>query len=147
MVRQQHGLTALYKNFHNAECRDPDVERIRQLHAEIDRAVARAYSWGDVELGHSLHETPQGIRFGICETAHQEVLDRLLAVNHERYAEEVRQGLHERGAKKRNERSAEDARTLGSSPKGTGGGKSKAHPGQPELGFEFQLTPPRAARR
>jgi hypothetical protein len=54
-----------------------------------------------LDLGHGFHETKQGIRFTISEPARREVLARLLKLNHERYAEEVAQGLHEkkRGAK------------------------------------------------
>jgi hypothetical protein len=40
------------------------------------------------------------LRRTISEAARRTVLDRLLALNHERYAEEVRQGLHDKGAKK-----------------------------------------------
>ncbi|HMQ35141.1 MAG TPA: hypothetical protein PKD53_30765, partial [Chloroflexaceae bacterium] len=36
----------------------------------------------------------------ISEAARREVLDRLLRLNHERYAEEVEAGLHDKGAKK-----------------------------------------------
>ena len=36
----------------------------------------------------------------ISEPARREVLARLLKLNHERYAEEVRQGLHEKKATK-----------------------------------------------
>src|SRR5437763_16473512 len=67
---------------------------------EIDEAVARAYGWDDLELGHGFHETKQGVRYTISEGARREVLGRLLKLNHERYAEEVAMGLHEKGAKK-----------------------------------------------
>ena len=63
---------------------------------EMDRAVAAAYGWEDLELGHGFHETPQGVRFTIDRDVRWEVLDRLLTLNHERYAKEVRQGLHEK---------------------------------------------------
>ncbi len=66
----------------------------------MDRAVATAYGWSDLALGHGFHETKQGLRYTISETARRTVLDRLLALNHERYAEEVRQGLHDKGASK-----------------------------------------------
>jgi hypothetical protein len=46
----------------------------------------------DRKQGHGFHETKQGMRYTI-------LLDRLLRLNHERYAEEVAQGLHEKGAK------------------------------------------------
>jgi len=51
-------------------------------------------------LGHGFHETKQGLRYTISEAARREVLGRLLKLNHERYAEEVAMGLHEKGAKK-----------------------------------------------
>ena len=67
----------------------------------MDNAVAAAYGWTDLDLGHGFHETKQGLRFTISEPARREVLQRLLKLNHERYAEEVKQGLHgKKGAKK-----------------------------------------------
>jgi hypothetical protein len=62
----------------------------------MDQAVAAAYGWTDLDLGHGFHQTRQGVRYTISEPAHQEVLARLLRLNHERDAEEVRQGLHEK---------------------------------------------------
>ena len=59
-------------------------------------------------MGHSFPETPQGVRFTISEAAWREVLDRLLVLDHERYEEEVRQGLH---AKKKNQRSKKGRNT------------------------------------
>ena len=41
------------------------------------------------------------MRYTISEAAKREVLGRLLKLNHERYAEEVAMGLHEKGAKRR----------------------------------------------
>ena len=48
------------------------------------------------EVGHDFHETKQGIRYTISEPARRDVLARLLKLNHERYAEEVKQGLHDK---------------------------------------------------
>ena len=70
----------------------------------MDNAVAAAYGWTDLDLGHGFHETKQGIRFTISETARREVLARLLELNHERYEEEMRQGLS------RHEEQGEEAR-------------------------------------
>lgn len=68
----------------------------------MDQAVAAAYGWDDLELGHGFHETKQGVRFTISEPARREVLQSLLKLNHERYAEEVKQGLHDKkGAAKK----------------------------------------------
>lgn len=96
---RQLGLTKTYNLFHDPECKDADIARLRDLHAEMDRAVAEAYCW-DFELGHGFHQTKQGLRFTISEAARREVLGRLLKLNHERYAEEVALGLHDKGKKK-----------------------------------------------
>jgi len=96
MLARQEGLTATYNRFHNPKEKASDIARLRELHVEMDNAVAAAYGWGDLDLGHGFHETPQGIRFTISEEARREVLARLLRLNHERYEEEVRQGLHEK---------------------------------------------------
>ena len=66
----------------------------------MDEAVAAAYGWDDLDLDHGFHETKQGIRFTISEEARREVLHRLLKLNHERYEEEVSQGLHDKKKKK-----------------------------------------------
>lgn len=60
----------------------------------MDKTVAAAYCWGDLELGHGFHETRYGVRFTISDTARREVLAHFLQLNHECYEEEVRQGLH-----------------------------------------------------
>ena len=92
--------------FANPEETAADIARLRELHVEMDQAVAAAYGWEDLDLEHGFHETPQGVRFTISEAARWDVLDRLLALNHERYEEEVRQGLHEKKKKTSRKRSA-----------------------------------------
>ena len=54
----------------------------------MDRAVADAYGWTDLDLEHDFHETRQGLRYTVSERARREILDRLLQLNHARYAEE-----------------------------------------------------------
>ena len=100
MLARQEGLTKTYNRFHNHQETAEDIVQLRVLHKEMDEAVAKAYGWDDLELGHGFHETKQGMRYTISEEARREVLGRLLKLNHERYAEEVAQGLHEKGAKK-----------------------------------------------
>jgi hypothetical protein len=97
MLSRQEGLTKTYNRFHNPEEDAEDIEKLRKLHVEMDHAVAAAYGWTDLVLGHGFHETKQGVRYTLSELARMEVLDRLLALNHERYEEEVRQGLHDTG--------------------------------------------------
>jgi hypothetical protein len=89
MRTRQEGLTKTYERLHDREEKSDDIMGLRALQAEMDRGVADAYGWGDLELGHGFHETKQGVRYTISEPARRVVLDRLLTLNHERYAEEV----------------------------------------------------------
>ena len=73
-----------------------DIRELRELHRQLDAEVAVTYGWSDLDLGHGFHETAQGKCYTISEPARREVLARLLRLNHERYAEEVKAGLHEK---------------------------------------------------
>ena len=103
MLIHQEGLTTTYNRLNNQKEKSTEIAYLRELYMEMDNAVADAYGWSDLDLGHGFHETPQGMRFTISETARREVLTRLLQLNHERYEEEVRQGLHEKDKKKAKE--------------------------------------------
>jgi hypothetical protein len=94
------GLTDTYNRFHDRSEQSEDIARLRALHAEMDQAVAAAYGWSDLDLGHGFHATKQGERYTLSEPARRTVLDRLLALNHQRYEEEVKAGLHDKSAKK-----------------------------------------------
>jgi hypothetical protein len=100
MQTRGEGLTKTYNRFHNPNETAADIEKLRRLHTEMDNAVAAAYGWQDLHLEHGFHDTKQGIRYTLSETARREVLDRLLELNHQRYAEEVEAGLHDKKAKK-----------------------------------------------
>jgi hypothetical protein len=127
MEQHQLGLTALYNLMNEATSLDQEATRLRQAHVEIDEAVVEAYAldeerepairafealvasaplpaWREIDLGHGIHETRQGIRFTISPQARVDVLDKLLALNHYRYRQEVERGLHSgkgRGAPKK----------------------------------------------
>lgn len=90
------GLTDAYNLFHDPKISDEDIQDFRKLQKKMDQTVIIAYGWDDLELNHDFYETPQGIRFTISEEARREVLQRLLKLNHERYAEEVAAGLHDK---------------------------------------------------
>jgi hypothetical protein len=95
-------LTEVYNRMHEQpEDESPGMVGLRRSLQELDRAVADAYTWTDLELDHDFRETPLGLRYTISDAVKTEVLDRLLELNHTRYAEEVAQGLHAAGAKKR----------------------------------------------
>lgn len=96
MQARQEGLTKTYNRFHNPADTSPDIAELRRLHIEMDNAVAAAYGWQDLALGHGFHDTKQGLRFTLSESARREVLDRLLELNHQRYAQEVAAGLHDK---------------------------------------------------
>ena len=96
LAHEASGLTELYNQHHDQECQSEAIRSLREFHTQVDNAVAAAYGWSDLDLGHGFHETKQGTRFTISEVARREVLARLLKLNHERYAEEVAQGLHDK---------------------------------------------------
>ena len=78
MLANQEGLTKTYNHFHDPHEHSADIVKLRELHKEMDEAVAHAYGWDDLELEHGFHETKQGLRYTISEAARREVLDRLL---------------------------------------------------------------------
>jgi hypothetical protein len=121
MLARQEGLTTTYNRFHDADERSADIARLRDLHVEMDRAVAAAYGWDDLALGHDFHETQQGVRFTLSESARREVLGRLLELNHQRYEEEVAAGLHEKGGKKK--ANGEKVKSKGRKKKTSSGGE------------------------
>jgi hypothetical protein len=49
MVRNNEGLTKTYNRFHDPTERSPDIRRLRELHAAMDRAVLDAYGWTDLQ--------------------------------------------------------------------------------------------------
>jgi hypothetical protein len=101
MITRHEGLTNTYNRFHDRGEQSEDIARLRALHVEMDQAVAAAYNWSDLDLRHGFHATKQGERYTISEAARREVLDLLLELNHERYEEEVKAGLHLKGAERK----------------------------------------------
>jgi len=99
MLNRQEGLTKTYNRFNDRSETSVEITQLRTLHVELDYSVAAAYGWNDLGLDHGFHETKQGLRFTIRKSALRIALDRLLALNHQRYDEEVRAGLHDKKAK------------------------------------------------
>jgi len=98
MIHNNEGLTKTYNRVHNPEDSSDGIPEMRRLHVELDHAVAAAYGWSDLDLDHQFWVTPQGRRFTVGPAAKDEILDRLLELNHARYAEEVAAGLHAKAA-------------------------------------------------
>ena len=88
MVARNEGLTKTYNRMNNPGDIAADITELRRLHVGLDAAVAAAYGWQDLVLGHDFQETRVGIRFTVAPAAQTELLDRLLELNHARYARE-----------------------------------------------------------
>jgi hypothetical protein len=114
MVRNEEGLTKTYNRFHDPDERDPEIAKLRELHAAMDHAVLHAYGWSDIpndceflleyeideEEASSRRKKPWRCRWP--DEVRDEVLARLLELNAERAREEVRSGttaLKKRGRK------------------------------------------------
>ena len=85
MVKNDEGLTKTYNRFHDPAESSPEIARLRELHAAMDRAVLDAYGWVEVptacgfaldwldldddELAETLASAPDDIRERI-ESAH-----------------------------------------------------------------------------
>jgi hypothetical protein len=103
MLARQTGLTKTYNLVFDEKCNDEDIVELRRIHKAIDEAVVQAYGWDDLldQLDHGFHlVNRREPRYTIGPAAQREILDRLLELNHERYAEEVRLGLHDKKTKK-----------------------------------------------
>jgi hypothetical protein len=101
MVARNEGMTKTYNRFHDSTETAEDIQRLRELHAAMDRAVLETYGWHDLaaraapifldETNEDDH-TYQGRLFWPSDFR-DEVLARLLALNAERHAEELRLGI------------------------------------------------------
>jgi len=88
-MRRQIGLTALYNLLHDRACEDEDIQTLRSIKSDIDRATLQAYGWGDLVPRHGFNRLAEGERFTMQDELRAEILDRLLALNHARHAAEV----------------------------------------------------------
>lgn len=107
MIKNDEGLTETYNRFHDPDERDPEILKLRELHAAMDRAVLDAYGWTDIstdceflldyeeedeveEGGRRARKKPWRYRWP--DEVRDEVLARLLELNAERAKEEARVG-------------------------------------------------------
>ncbi len=109
MVQNNEGLTKTYNRFHDPEEASPDILRLRELHAAMDRAVLEAYGWPDLipqcqcEFLLDYEDEDDGAeetgrrrkkpwRYRWPDLVRDEVLARLLKLNAERAQEETLAG-------------------------------------------------------
>lgn len=141
MLDLQLGLTKTYNLFHNNEVRSETlenakearefknanlqitieeavkrIEKLRQLHKQMDEAVLKAYGWNEEVIGNGVKQSPinlahdfyevdylpenDRVRYTISPEARKEVLKRLLELNHKIHEEEVAAGLWDKGKAK-----------------------------------------------
>jgi Eco57I restriction-modification methylase/MmeI, target recognition domain len=114
------GLTATYNLVNSKACNDADIVELRAIHQAIDEAVCRAYGWDDLipQLDHGIHPVGRNTRFTVGPAVQRELVDRLLELNHERYAAEVAAGLHDKKTKKPTRATPPKTRSTGSDQDG-----------------------------
>src|SRR5271157_899793 len=109
MIRNNEGLTKTYNRFHDPDERSPDILKLRELHAAMDRAVLDGYGWTDLkpaceflldyedeedqELATGNQELPtrrrrKPWRYRWPDDFRDEVLARLLELNRQRAEQE-----------------------------------------------------------
>jgi hypothetical protein len=148
MVHHNEGLTVTYNRFHDPDEQSPDILKLRELHAEMDRAVLTAYGWTDLaeratcefRLDYEDDDDPDADdaprarakkkpwRYRWPQDFHDEVLARLLDLNQQR-AEEERlagvaaeaKGARPTAAKKTTKAKASARRSKGPTDSGQGG--------------------------
>jgi hypothetical protein len=103
MVKNNEGLTKTYSKFHDPENHNPEIHKLRELHAALDRAVLDAYGWQDIRvecdfyLEYEIDEEEWGSkkkpwRYRWPDEIREKVLARLLELNAQRAEEEARSG-------------------------------------------------------
>ena len=106
MVRNNEGMTRIYNRFHDPDETAPDITKLRDRHAAMDRTVLDAYGWNDIPtdceflLDYAIDEEEWGrrkkpYRYRWPDAVRDEVLARLLALNAERAEAERAAADHE----------------------------------------------------
>jgi hypothetical protein len=112
MAKNDEGLTKTYNRFHDPDERDPEILKLRELHAVMDRAVLDAYGWSDIPtdcqflLDYEIDEEEWGDkkkpwRYRWPDEVRDEVLARLLELNSQRATEEQKSGAAAGAGRKR----------------------------------------------
>jgi hypothetical protein len=124
MVKNNEGLTKTYNRFHDPNETSPDIHKLRELHAAMDRAVLDAYRWIDLKpaceflLDYEEEEDEQEAsgrqrkkpwRFRWPDEFRDTVLARLLELNKQRAEQERLSGD---GAETRTKRAAKRTRKI-----------------------------------
>jgi len=79
------GLTKIANRLHGRD-ESPLIRELRDLQVELDRQALAAYGWTDLRLDHDFRGSGKDTRFTVSDPIRQELLDRLLELNHQRHA-------------------------------------------------------------
>jgi len=118
MIANNQGLTTTYNQFHDPDEYDSAILKLRDLHNQMDRAVLDAYGWIDLQPtceflldyedeeetadeSTNKRQKKKPYRYRWADEIRDEVLARLLALNEERYQEEVLRGDRAEGKSKK----------------------------------------------
>lgn len=142
MVRNNEGLTKTYNRFHDPSETSPEIFKLRELHAAMDRAVLDAYGWTDLKptceflLDYEEEDeeenggAPSGgrgrkkpWRYRWPDEFRDEVLARLLELNKQRAEEEAIAGAAAEA----------DARAEDAEPRPAAKRRTKSAKNQPDL--------------
>ncbi len=137
MVKNNEGLTKTYNRFHDPTETSPDIHKLRELHAAMDRAVLDAYHWTDLkptcdflldyededddeeETGKA-RKKKKPWRYRWPDDFRDEVLARLLELNKQRAEQERLAGVADENKPAKKKRNA----------------RAKSNSSQTEMGFE-----------
>ena len=107
MLRNNEGLTKTYNRFHDPGETSTDITELRRLHDVMDRVVINAYGWQgfapdckffpEFEANDTEDDEPtrrrRRFRYRWPDDDRDDVLARLLALNQQRYQDELLNGL------------------------------------------------------
>lgn len=91
MVERNLGLTSVYNLMHDPGCSEAAIERLRELHREVDLTVRDAYGWAAElpDFNYGFYEVRgQGLRYTFAPDVADELLELLLEENKRRYMAE-----------------------------------------------------------
>lgn len=107
MLKLDEGLTKTYNRFHDPHEKSPEIQKLRELHAAMDKAVLEAYGWHDLaesthceflldyeeeddeDAGKKKSKKKKPWRLRWPDEFRDEVLARLLELNEQRHKEEL----------------------------------------------------------
>jgi|GEM_PF-5394275 len=99
MKELDNGLTAIYQSFHSPKCNIPEIEKMREMHIQLDLAVCEMYSIPINKITHNFNSTKQGIRFTISDANRSLIMTTLLNLNQLQNELELTNGSQLQGKK------------------------------------------------